>query len=203
MENILNNKRFIKASVVFLVLLSLLVLAKFVNEVKHSNYVGRGNQPANVISVSGEGEVMAVSDIASIYITVTKDGATSKVAQSSLNELVTKTLEYLKTKNIADKDIKSEYGGLNPKYGPATVINCFAYPCPQPDQKIVGYTATQSITIKVREVDSANDVRSGLASIGITNISGPTFSIDNEDAFNEQARSLAIEDARAKAEKLR
>ena len=202
MENILNNKKFINASIVLVVLLSLLALAKFVNEVKSSSYVGRGNQPANVISVTGKGEVVAVSDIASIYITITKDGATSKAAQSSLNELVTKTLDYLKTKNIADKDIKSEYGGLNPKYGSDKVINCFAYPCPQPQQKIVGYTATQSITIKVREVDNANDVRTGLASIGITDISGPTFSVDNEDTFTENARSLAIEDAREKAEKL-
>ena len=34
---------------------------------------------------------------------------------------------------------------------------------------------------------------------GITNIYGPTFSIDNEDAYKEEARSLAIEDAKSKA----
>jgi uncharacterized protein len=38
--------------------------------------------------------------------------------------------------------------------------------------------------------------------LGITNISGPTFSIDNEDALRDEARSLAIKDARDKAEVL-
>ncbi len=202
MENILNNKKFIGVSIIFIILLSLFTLAKFVNEVKSSNYVGHGTQPPSTISVNGKGEVIAVSDIATLYLTLSKDGTTTKLAQSTLNEQITKTLAYLKTQKIENKDIKSEYGGINPKYGSSTVVNCFAYPCPQPEQKIVGYTATQSITIKIREVDSANDIRTGLANIGIVDISGPTFGIDNEDSYNEQARSLAIDDARVKAEKL-
>jgi uncharacterized protein len=202
MENILNNKRFIKISVIFMALLSLLVLAKLINEVKRDGHLGKASDQLSTITVSGKGEVMAVSDIATLYITATKDGSTSKVAQSDLNEQVTKVLAYLKTKNIADKDIKSEYGGINPKYGPYDQIRCFAYPCPQPEQKIIGYTATQSITIKIRDVDNANDVRTGLASVGITNISGPNFSIDDEDNFKDQARSKAIDDAREKAKVL-
>ena len=107
----------------------------------------------------------------------------------------------MKKQKIEDKDIKSEYGGLNPKYSYEGVA-CFTYPCPQKDPKIVGYTATQSITVKVREVDNANEVRTGLATLGLTNISGPTFSIDNQDALNDQARSKAIDDAREKAQVL-
>ena len=77
-----------------------------------------------------------------------------------------------------------------------------AYPCPTRDPKIIGYTATQSITVKIRAVDTASDVRTGLASIGVTDISGPTFSIDNQDSLNDQARSKAIIDAKSKAEVL-
>ncbi len=201
METLLNNKKFIKASVVFIVLLSLFVLALFINEVKSSSYIGREAQNLPTITVTGQGEVLAVSDIASLYITLTKDGATTKEAQNLLNEQVSKTLAYLKTQKIEDKDIKSEYGGVNPKYSYEQVA-CFTYPCPQRDPKVTGYTATQSITIKVREVDNANEVRTGLANLGIINISGPTFTIDDEDTFNEQARSLAIDDAREKAKKL-
>ena len=199
METFLQNHK--KMSCAFLVLIiisSLFVFAKFVNEVKGSKYIGRGNQPMNTISVNGKGEVTAVSDIASLYITLTKDGKTTKEAQSLLNESITKTLAFLKKQKIADKDIKSEYGGLNPKYSYDQIV-CMVYPCPTRDPKITGYTATQSITVKVREVDNANIVRTGLADIGITDISGPTFSIDNEDSLKDQARALAIEDARSKA----
>ncbi len=201
METLLNNKRFIKASIILVILLSLFTLAKFINEVKSSDYVGRGAQPPNVIIVNGKGEVMAVSDIAILSINLSKEGTTAKEAQKNLNDVITKVLNYLKTKNIAEKDIKSEYGGLSPKYS-YEQINCFTYPCPQKDPKIVGYTATQSISIKIREVDSANDIRTGLATIGITDITGPSFSIDNEDAFKVEARAKAIEDAREKAKVL-
>ncbi len=201
METFLNNKRISVSVFILLIVLSLFVAIKFINEVKSSPYVGRGNQPANVISVDGKGEVTAVSDIASLTVNLTKDGKTAKEAQSLLNESITKTLAYLKDQKIDDKDIKSEYGGLTPKYSYAQPV-CYTYPCPTKDPVIIGYTATQSITIKVRVVDNASIIRTGLADLGITDISGPTFSIDNEDAFNDQARAKAIIDAKGKAQVL-
>lgn len=201
METILTNRRFIRGANVLLVVLSLFIIMLFVNEVKASKYIGHGSGQAATITVTGIGDVTAVSDIASLSFTVEKDASTTKEAQNLLNESLTKTLEYLKGQNIEDKDIKSEYGGVNPKYS-NNQIYCVRYPCPQPDQKITGYTASQSITVKVRAVDSANDIRTGLATLGITNISGPTFSIDDQDALNAAARSKAIEDAQSKAKAL-
>lgn len=198
METLFTNKKFIKASTGLVGMLSIFLIILVINEIRSSQYIGKGNQAPASITVSGKGEVVAVSDIATLSVNLSKDGTTAKEAQNLLNEQITKTLEYLKTQKIEDKDIKSEYGGLNPKYSYESTA-CFTYPCPQKDPKIVGYTATQSITIKVREVDSANEVRTGLATIGLTNISGPTFSIDNQDALNDQARSRAIVDAKEKA----
>ncbi len=199
METFLQDKKIKVSVLILLIVVSLFTVAKFINEVKGSSYVGRGNQPANVISVEGKGEVLAVSDIASLYINISKDGNTAKEAQDLLNESVTKTLNYLKEQNIEEKDIKSQYGGLNPKYEQSS---CYTYPyvCSDKEPKIIGYTSTQSIIVKIREVDSANTVRTGLAEIGITDISGPTFSIDDEDTFKDQARSEAIKEARVKAE---
>jgi len=199
METFLNNKKISCSVFILLIVVSLFTVAKLVNEVKSSSYIGRGNQSSNIISVSGSGEVIAVSDIASLYVNLTKEGKTAKEAQDALNESVTKTLTYLKDQKIEDKDIKSEYGGLSPKYS-YEQVKCLVYPCPTTDPKIVGYTATQAITIKVRVVDNANIVRTGLAELGITDISGPTFSIDDEEEFKNQARSLAIAEARNKAE---
>ncbi|MFA7315857.1 MAG: SIMPL domain-containing protein [Candidatus Paceibacterota bacterium] len=199
METLLSNTRFIKASIIFVIVLTLFAGAKFINEVKRSDSVGRGNQALGTITVTGTGEVKAVPDIATLYLTLSKDGATAKDAQGLLNDQVTKTLAYLKGQKIEDKDIKSEYGGVTPKYESVSQIYCVRYPCPQPEPKINGYTATQSISVKVRAVDTANDVRTGLAGLGIKDISGPTFTIDDEDELKIEARENAIEDARAKA----
>jgi uncharacterized protein YggE len=202
METFLKDKRISVAVLILIIIISLFTLARFVNEVKGSSYVGRGNQPSNTISVSGTGEILAVSDIASLSINLNKEGVTSKEAQTLLNEEITKTLNYLKEQKITDKDIKSEYGGINPKYSYESQVTCFSYPCPTKDPKIVGYIATQSITAKVRVVDNASEIRTGLANLGVTDISGPTFSIDNEDGVKADARSLAIKDAKEKAKVL-
>lgn len=198
METFLKDKKISVSVFILVVVLSLFVVAKLVNEVKGSSYVGRGNQPANVISVNGSGDVLAVSDIASLNVNLTKDGITAKEAQDLLNESITKTLSYLTEQKIEDKDIKSEYGGLSPKY---SYEKCYTYPCPS-NSKIIGYTANQSISVKVRDVDNASVIRTGLASLGITDINGPTFSIDDEEGFKDQARSLAITEAKSKAEVL-
>jgi uncharacterized protein YggE len=201
METLFTNRKFIKASIALVVVLSLFVLVLFINEIKASGYIGGQNMPT--ISVSGEGDVMATSDIATITVNLSKDGTTTKEAQDALNTSIASTLAYLKTQNIADADIQSQYGGLSPKYGPTSQIACFAFPCPpQSSPKIVGYTAAQSITIKVRAVDSASDVRTGLANLGITDISGPDFTIDNPESYNDQARAKAIADAQSKAQVL-
>ncbi len=56
--------------------------------------------------------------------------------------------------------------------------------------------------MKIRAVDTANDIRTGLANIGIANISGPNFSIDDQDTLNAEARAKAIDDAKSKAQLL-
>ena len=173
-KTLLNDKKINLAVFVFVIVISLLVVAKIVNEVKTSYFIGRGNQPANTISVEGSGEVVAVSDVAKLNLNLSKDGSTAKEA------------------------IKSEYGGLSPKY---SYDKCYTYPCPT-NPKIVGYTATQSITVKILDVDSANDTRTGLAELGITDITGPTFGIDDEENYQNEARSKAIAEARARAEVL-
>jgi uncharacterized protein len=198
METFLKDKKISISVFILIVVVSLFTVTKLVSEVRD---ISLNNYNGDVISVEGGGEVLAVSDIASLYINLSKDGKTAKEAQDSLNESINKTLTYLKDQKIEDKDIKSEYGGLNPKYSyeqPA----CYSYSCPTRDPKIIGYTATQSITVKVRVVDQASEIRTGLAGIGITNISGPTFSIDDEEGYKDQARSLAIKEARTKAKVL-
>ena len=198
METFFKDKKISVSVFILIVIVSLFTIIKIVNEIKASSYVGRGNQPANTIYVDGKGEVVAVSDIATLTVNLNKDGKTAKEAEDLLNTQITSTLKYIKDQNIEDKDVKSEYGGLTPRYSYSQPV-CYTYPCPTKDPTIAGYTATQSITIKVRAVDSASEIRTGLAGLGITDISGPTFSIDNEDGLKDQARGDAIKDAKAKA----
>ncbi len=201
METFFSNKKIINGFIVLLVLISVLVLVTITKKVGHNYKGGRGGDSIATISVTGTGEVTAVPDIAILSLTLSKDAKTSKEAQSLLNTEVTKVLSYISSQKIDDKDVQSQFGGITPKYD-SQQIYCITYPYPQPTPKIVGYTATQSLSVKIRAVDTANEVRTGLAQVGVTDIAGPTFTIDDEKELKEEARRNAIDDARNQAEVL-
>lgn len=199
MEKFLKDKKITWVLFIFFITISLFFIIKIINQIKLNQYIGYNIQSPSTIYVKGKGEIKAVPNIASLHITISKEAKTSKEAQDLLNKITAKTIKYL-TKTIKNKDIKSQYGGISPKYSSQSV--CYNYPCPPRNQKIIGYTATQSMTVKIRDVDNANEIRTGLTDLGITNINGPTFSIDNQDVYNNQARAIAIKNAKDKAQVL-
>jgi uncharacterized protein YggE len=74
--------------------------------------------------------------------------------------------------------------------------------CPGGKQTLRGYQVSQTLTVKVRDTDKAGDILSGVGSLGASQVSGLSFTIDDQDALEAQARGKAIDDARAKAEAL-
>jgi uncharacterized protein YggE len=185
-------------------------------------FEGRGyrdeNKTPNTIAFSGHGEVNAVPDIANIYFTISKDAGTVKDAQAGVAVIEKKALDLLKAKGVADKDIKTANASFNPKYeyrqavcppipmgaGTAgiTVNPSSPYYCPPSKQVITGYTASESITVKIRNTDTVGDIMQGLGTTGVSDLNGPNFAIDKEDTLKAQARKLAIDDAKAKAQSL-
>jgi len=210
----IKNKLF-KVVVVLLIILSVYFVVKIFSEIKKGSLLGESSQPAT-ISFSGHGEVNAVPDIASVYFTISKDAKTAKDAQASVAVVEKKALDFLKSKDIADKDIKTANASVYPKYEykqavcpqPVStftsdgVVSSPSYYCPSGKQVLVGYTASESITVKIRKVDDAGAVMQGLGEVGVSDLNGPNFTIDKEDALKAEARKLAIDDAKAKAKVL-
>ncbi|MFA6177690.1 MAG: SIMPL domain-containing protein [Candidatus Paceibacterota bacterium] len=172
-----------------------------------------GSKTPNTISFSGHGEVTAVPDIANIYFTISQDAKTVKDAQAGVAVIEKKALDLLKEKGVADKDIKTTNASFNPKYefrnavcpqpaqlNSGTVSSPFF--CPPGKQVLLGYTASESITVKIRNIDSVGDVMQGLGTTGVSDLNGPNFAIDKEDTLKAEARKKAIDDAKAKAEVL-
>ncbi|OGI62561.1 hypothetical protein A2818_02400 [Candidatus Nomurabacteria bacterium RIFCSPHIGHO2_01_FULL_40_12] len=190
----------------FLVILSLFFGVKFLSELRSLEMMG--SSEANVITLSGHGEVQAVPDIANVYFTISKDAKTVKEAQEAVAKIEKAALDFLKEKGVADKDIKTENASFYPKYeyryDTKIMMPCNEYGCPSRggNNVIVGYTASESVTVKVRNTDDAGVIMQGLGTVGVSNLSGPNFAIDDEDALKAEARKKAIDDARAKAKVL-
>ncbi len=212
-----NKKRISKVFLILMIILSVYFAVKIISVLKKTSLLGESQNPAT-ISFSGHGEVTAVPDIANVYFTISKDAKTVKDAQAAVAVVEKSALDLLKTKGVDDKDVKTTDASFNPKYeyrqaicppipmgaGTAgtTVSPSSPYYCPSDKQVIVGYTASESITVKIRNTDDAGAIMQGLGTIGVSNLSGPNFAIDKEDALKAQARKLAIDDAKAKAEVL-
>ncbi len=172
------------------------------------SYGMMGSKDVNTITLSGHGEVQAVPDIANVYFTILKEAKTVKEAQEAVALVEKVSLDFLKNNNVAEKDIKTDNVSVYPKYeykyDTKIMMPCSEFDCPpRPGKNVItGYTASESITVKVRKIDDVGKIMQGLGGLGVSNLNGPNFAIDNEDGLKAEARKKAIDDAKVKAKVL-
>lgn len=154
------------------------------------------------INVRGEGEVNAKPDLGSFSFSVTAEGEDAATAQKDSAEKINSIMSFLKESGVEEKDIKNRDYYLNPKYRYENVACASGMYCPPSNPVIDGYEVTQTIEVKVRNLDSAGDLITGAGERGATNISQLQFTIDDESNLKDQAREAAIADAKERADKL-
>lgn len=155
------------------------------------------------ISVSGEGEAIAVPDIARFSFSVTEKGVDAKTTQDAASTKINELMAALKEAGVEEKDIKTEYYNLYPTYRyEDRVCPMGSFYCPGGEQVEDGYEVTQSLAIKVRDLDKAGELLALVGSKGATNISSLEFTLDDSSVLKDEARAAAIADAKAKAEVL-
>jgi uncharacterized protein len=166
---------------------------------KQSQYIYSG---PNTISVQGKGEIFAKPDIATFSFAVEAEAVDAAGAQEKSATAMNAIVDYLKNDGkVEEKDIKTSGYSLNPKYRWEQGI-CTQFGCPNGKQILEGYTVSQIVTVKVRDTAKAGDLISNVGTKGATNISGLSFTIDDDEALKRQARELAIKDAKENAQKL-
>ena len=159
-------------------------------------------QPA--ITVSGNGEVFAVPDVAQFSFTITKDAKTMADAQKQVSDLGNGLIAKLKAAGIDEKDIKTEGFNAYPKYENKSVsigMPCSPTYCPPVDTNpvITGYTVSHTYSVKVRNLEKSSDIAKMLTDANVSSINGPDFTIADIDAVKNDARDKAIADAKAQA----
>lgn len=189
----------------YAVLSVLVLLSLFLIAVTWNTAFGRSQfEPVNAITVEGTGDVSLVPDIAQITFTVTESAAAVKTAQDQATTKTDAAIEALAKLGVLKKDVKTLQYNVSPRYEYnqpcSSGMACPAMVSGSP--RIVGYDVSQTIEVKVRDTTKAGEVLAGLGSLGVQNISGPNFMVDDEDAAKAEARGKAIEEARGKAKLL-
>jgi uncharacterized protein YggE len=153
---------------------------------------GYNRQNPNVISFSGEGKIFAKPDIAMVTLSVVTESKTVADVQKKNTEKMNKVIDFLKGFGIEDKDIKTTNYNLYPRYD----YSQYSSKMPQ----IIGYEITQSLEVKMRNLDKVGDILEGSVNAGANQIYSLYFKVDKDEEFKAQAKELAIKDAKKKAE---
>ncbi len=187
---------------VLIIVLTVFVGLKALNTIKEYGYIGRGVVATNVITVSGKGEILATPNIADFSFSVSQDAKTAQDAQDTVSTKSSAILAAVKSAGVDDKDVKTLSYDLSPKYEYSSVACVPGMLCPQGKQIIVGYTVTETVEVKVRKIDDASALIAKITTLGASNISDVSFTVDNQDSLTDQARAQAITDAQTKAKTL-
>ncbi|MDR3519712.1 MAG: SIMPL domain-containing protein [Candidatus Pacebacteria bacterium] len=204
----------LKALFVLALILCLYFAIQTISEIKNYNDVP-ADVTVNTMSFDGEGDVSAVPNLATISFTLVGDAANMQDAQTKVTAKETAVLNFLNTDGIAKGDIQTQDYSSYPQYQnqnavcPPTpipmsggIVSNIAVYCPPSKQILTGYETSENISVKVRDLTKVGAVVAGIGTIGVSNISGPNYSIENQDALQEQARKIAITNAEAKAQTL-
>lgn len=152
-------------------------------------------------TVSGEGKITAIPDVAQFtFSVITEGGKDIAKLQKENTDKVNKSIDFVKSKGVEAKDIKTLNYNLDPRY---QYFSCpwplgdEAKPCPPAE--IVGYKITQTVQVKVRDFAKIGDILSGVVERGANDVSQLSFAIDDPTKLQDSAREQAINKAREKA----
>lgn len=162
------------------------------NELRKYDNIGMADKPERTIRVEGEGKVSVKPDVAMTTMGVTTEFPTVAEAQQKNTETVNKLVTRLKELGIDSADIQTRDYSVYPSYD---------YPTNE-SPKLRGYTISQSVAIKIRNLDKANQVLGLAAEVGATNVNGIQFTVDDKDAYLEAARTEALKKVNEKARAL-
>ena len=142
---------------------------------------------AEGITVSGAGVVRAVPDRAEISFGVVSQGRTATQALAANDAAIRRVVAALRTAGIAAADIQTQSFSLSPRQT-------------EEDQEIQGYTASNTVSVLLRELARAGTVVDAAVGAGANQVYGPSLSRSNARELYRDALRAAVADARAKAE---
>jgi uncharacterized protein YggE len=177
--------------VVVLAVLGLFLVAKTVNTFAERDYIGKAVRDRDLITVSGMGTVTSKPDLAKVDVGIFSDAQTVSAVQNDSTTKMNAMIDALKALGIKDADIQTSNYSLQPKIDWS-----------DNKQRVIGYTLSQTVNVKVRDLAKVGDVIESATSHGANQIYGVQFTIDDPTSIQDEARLKAIKEAQKKADAL-
>ncbi|MDD4027124.1 MAG: SIMPL domain-containing protein [Candidatus Shapirobacteria bacterium] len=177
------------------IIFSALLISRTGIYIKNTGGVESNGKVSNTISVTGDGKVSAKPDMVQLNISFQETAPTSKAALDKVNQKIDSALKLLKDNNIPDSDITTNNLNVYTEYDYSNST-----------RRIIGQRASQTLDIKIKKIDTkatkATKIIDELSAIDNLQIGGITFDIEDKTKFFSEARELAFNKAKQKAEEL-
>jgi uncharacterized protein YggE len=145
------------------------------------------------INVTGQGRVYGTPDTLTLNLGVSVLRDTVNAATADAAARARAIIDALEANGVAAADIQTANYAIWPEYDYSGEV-----------QRLVGYRVTNDLTVKIRALDTAGDVIDAATAAGGNDVvvQNLSFSIEDNTALLEMARTAAWNDAEAKAEQL-
>lgn len=153
----------------------------------------RSFTPSRTITVSAQGKTTATPDEADISFSVVSQGADPQSLSANNDDKMSAVLQFVSSQGIASSDIATTGYDLEPNY---------EYNKATDENIISGYTLTQTVEVKIRNLNNVAAVLGGLAPLGVNEIGGVDFTFQDSDNFVAIARAQAIQKAQQEAQEM-
>jgi uncharacterized protein YggE len=179
------------ALIIFLAVLTISGIIEAINKVREGRYIGQGAQYKNTISISGEGKVLSKPDIGQVDLSVISNAKTVAVAQKDNTDKMNKITQSMKDLGIKEEDLKTASYNIYPQYQYTAGRSL-----------IIGYEVSQTLEVKIRDLEKVGAILGKAAELGANQVGSLTFTFDDPEKLNAQARQEAIDNAKEKAQDL-
>jgi uncharacterized protein YggE len=143
------------------------------------------------ITVMAQGKATGKPDLAMITVGVETRNAEARAAAEENDDRMADVMAAILELGVAEEDIQTV------DYSVRAEIDW-----DDDERRIIGYVVSNSVMLKLREVDKAGDVLDAVTAAGANNIYGIQFTFDDPAVLREEARAEAMAQARDKAEAL-
>ncbi|MDV4145345.1 MULTISPECIES: SIMPL domain-containing protein [Shimia] len=143
------------------------------------------------ISVTGEGVVTAVPDMAVLTLEVSEEAATATEALDTVAKRAQAVFERLEAFEIASRDMQTSALSLNPLWSRDRA--------PNEAPEIRGYRAETRVTVRLRDLGMMRGIFDKVVADGANGFGGLQFAVQDTAPLHEAARRAAVADAKARA----
>jgi uncharacterized protein YggE len=144
------------------------------------------------LTVSGEGSVASVPDMATITLGVTHEARTAGEALGLTSAATAQVLARLGASGIEPRDMQTNEVALSPVWDNRSSNT--------QRPQIVGFEASNTITVRVRALGSLGTILDDVVKDGANTFRGLSFGLQNPDPIRDEARRRAVAEAMRKAQ---